>query len=380
MDINTFPRMIVRTIIIFSLLVLLFGCGSGGSSSDNTNNTGGGTGSLSGIVYAPDGITPIANAYVYVPSNYSGSAVSVGGIDEEVVTWTTTDANGAFLLQNVPAGNNIVVKITKGDWKIALELDVEKDKTTSLTSAQTTLPSTGNDTPKIAVVIGIWDFMQDVLTKLGVNDFDVYNSIEELLTPSSNISQYKIVFINCGSDEGISVDSTMTDAFRDFVNNGGSLYVTDRSYDFVEQTFPEKINFLGSDAVPVSDPEEKDAAERGADGITTDAVVLDITLKNWLDNQGALNQDKSVHIEGFMSAWAVIDDIPATSSAKVWVQGNVSYYAEDYSSMDENVKPLTVTFTYGKGKVLYSSYHTDEQAHEGLLPQELILSYLVFEM
>jgi hypothetical protein len=44
-------------------------------------------------------------------------------------------------------------------------------------------------------------------------------------------------------------------------------------------------------------------------------------------------------------------------------------------------KPLTVTYEpAGCGRVLYSTYHTTDSAHSGLVPQERVLLYLVMEI
>ena len=74
-----------------------------------------------------------------------------------------------------------------------------------------------------------------------------------------------------------------------------------------------------------------------------------------------------------------------TQAANVttWAAGLVDWFdvqnpAEPFV---QGVKPLTVTLQIGSGKVLYSSYHTDElEPSSGFHPQERILQYLVFEL
>ena len=44
-------------------------------------------------------------------------------------------------------------------------------------------------------------------------------------------------------------------------------------------------------------------------------------------------------------------------------------------------RPLTVTFEpAGCGRVMYSTYHTTDTSHVGLVPQERILLYLIMEI
>jgi hypothetical protein len=45
------------------------------------------------------------------------------------------------------------------------------------------------------------------------------------------------------------------------------------------------------------------------------------------------------------------------------------------------VHPLTVTFEpNGCGRVMYSTYHTADLSHPGLLPQERVLLYLILQI
>ena len=44
-------------------------------------------------------------------------------------------------------------------------------------------------------------------------------------------------------------------------------------------------------------------------------------------------------------------------------------------------RPLTVTYEpAGCGRVLYSTYHTTDELHAGLVPQERVLLYLIMEI
>ena len=44
-------------------------------------------------------------------------------------------------------------------------------------------------------------------------------------------------------------------------------------------------------------------------------------------------------------------------------------------------KPLTVTYEpTGCGRVLFSTYHTTDSTHVGLVPQERVLLYLIMQI
>ncbi len=257
----------------------------------------------------------------------------------------------------------------------------------------------------MAVVTGSYDRMQDVLAKLGfgeidstsgmliegTEEFDIYNgvggeygvgSIEDLLTNATTMAQYSTIFLNCGcSEELLDGDQreTVLANIRAYVQNGGSFYVTDLAYDYVEQAFPAAIDYVGSSATPTDTPEDMGDAEVGTSEITTEATVLDDTLRSWLDDRGALNADDTIHIAGFMSGWVVMNGVGVDTTR--WTEGSIKY--DDYeggTGTRTEVKTLTVSFAHGSGKVIYSSYHTVEEDFSPTLhPQEWILSYLVFE-
>ncbi len=170
---------------------------------------------------------------------------------------------------------------------------------------------------------------------------------------------------------------------RAYVNEGGKLYITDLSYDFVEQAFPEYIDFLGSDDVLETMPEWADEAEWGTGGITSNATVNDSQLTSWLNNVtceggSCRNSDGTVRVTGFADGWGVMNGIHtgAAASTKGWVTGPVGWGFDESGN-----KPLTILFNHGAGKVLYSSYHVvTESPSSGFWPQERILQYFIFEM
>jgi len=368
-------------------------------------------GSIEGYTIAADGVTPIAGARVW----------TTGSIYE-----TSTDTNGYFKLSAPPGTKNVYVQ--KGNFSAVLSSIIfiegqttpvgDQDKKIYL-DPNKAQPGIQVTIGKMAVVTGSWDRIQDVLAKLGygsadattgelilgTEQFDLYDgdytlndasykNFDALVTSPEAMSQYKVIFINCGNDyESLLNDSTVVGNIKNFVNAGGSLYVTDLSYDFVEQVFPEFIDFYGSDATPAANPETIDEAQVGTSGISVDATVLDDTLKTWLQGRGALNPSGTVSIAGFLSGWAVMNGVG--SGTKSWIRGSVQYSGLSVTKQASRAahsqsiilrasttgeKPLTISFSYGSGKVLYSSYHTQEDPSPTLRPQEYILAYLVFEM
>src|SRR5450432_4023023 len=88
---------------------------------------GGGTTTLSGTVYDPAGKNPLYDANVYIPLmpgdplppfSTGASCDSCGAAASlDALRATQTDANGQFVLADVPAGANIPVVVQMGKWR-----------------------------------------------------------------------------------------------------------------------------------------------------------------------------------------------------------------------------------------------------------------------
>lgn len=307
--------------------------------------------------------------------------------------------------------------------------DTELSLVTSHPAYTTDDDSCSFDIPEIAVVTGAYDEIENVLAKLGYGytdeygqldrsrdyDFDLVDgtgfgnssdtvmSVSELLSDSDNLDDYDIVFINCGTSyESLMTDPDIMANLQEYVEDGGKLYVTDLSYDYIEQAFPDFMDFYGSLSGDSSNAEAMGAAEYGRSGISTEADVSNATMADWLDEvtvndgdietsdcwnlqeseingrTGARNADGTITIGDFLSGWSMMretyDDVSPAST--VWISGSVLMT----SGLVEDM-PLTVTKDHGDGRILYSSYHTAHSCPTpGFWPQERVLQYLVFEL
>jgi hypothetical protein len=360
---------------------------------------------VTGKVYAPNGVDPVAGASVHValgllplPKEVQCESCSVKG---KFSAHTYTKADGSFELKGVPDGKPFWLGIQKGYFRRYLNLTVPQCSTVALTKDQTKLPGKNkqfgqyDSIPRIAVVSGAWDKMEKVLDKLGVppGEITIYNgrdygtgplSMQALLQNAGLMKSFHIILINCGTKFEALVTSTdpiARNAIREYVRAGGRLFVTDFSYDYVEQVFPEFIDFEASDGVPPEQPETHNAAEVGTQDLKFDAQITDPDLKAWLalPEIKALKSNGKVPVEGFMTGWAVQKTANQAAGAKVWVEGPVKWIG------GAGTRPLTTSFDFldsdnkGCGRVIFSSYHTWGDATE-LLPQERILEYLILEI
>lgn len=431
-----------------SLLVLLAACGptapADGNGGDGDGGAGGGGGgcqgascqnfcpggtmtTLHGTVKMPNGIDPVPQALVYVPTEVTEFPGQVAcevcdQITDIAIVSTQTNDDGSFTLGPIPTAANaqpgfkVQVVAQKGRFRKLTEVTFDSPcADNSAPAGSLDLPSRTNgfdNIPNIAVATGDYDQMECVLLKLGIDQdaFDLYNGQGDFLPPVSGtvgslggllqdltlMKSYNIIFINCTGNEyeDLLSNATVKNNILDYVDSGGRLYVTDWSYDYIEQIpqWSPIIDFAPSVDTNPSQPEPMNAGAIGADGIETDATVLQDGLRNWLQAVEQVTGDEviddqgRVHITHFLIDWVMQVAVATMDNVTVWLQGPVSG-----GSFNNETLPLTTTFDYDQcGRVLYSSYHTEGDGAVGtfpdyctsgaLSPQERVLEYLILHI
>ena len=375
---------------------------------------------VSGMVTAPNGIDPVPGAVVYVPK---GSITEFppevrcevcDQLTDVAIVSTTTNTDGTFTLGPIPTGENqqpgqqVTLVTQMGRFRIAQAVTIDNPCGANSPGNQNFRLPGRNDgefhsIPKIAVASGDYDVMECVLLKLGIEQgqFDIYEGqsfgsdpvaiagFDTLLSDLNKMKTYNIIFINCGNNyENLLTNATIRQNIESYVLAGGRLYVTDWSYDYIEQveSFAPMIDF--EPGMSGAAPETPNAAALGAGGIEVDATVLDQDMVEWLNAVEAVSGDElisptnTVHITHFLASWVEQYMVPAMDNVKVWLEGDAS-----------GMRPLTTTFDYQMcGRVLYSSYHTEGRDALSLdsfpnscytvplTPQERVLEYLIFHI
>lgn len=432
---------------MFLSAIILTSCGGGGTSSGTGLNR---ATTVTGTVKAPNG-DPMAGATISIPTG--GVATSQSQSVRTLMKATAPDgttctdpsqsscatmcsgANGQFSLSTTGCtGTESQMIIQRGTLKKIIDLNCQGGDSCELSSDEGTFGSGGGSTtyPKVAVVTGTYDRIQDVLAKIAPtaygtisstsNELEIgtenktnltfidgnsslsadYVDFNKYLDGTNSLSSFDVVFINCGAT---AYENMLTGAdaaavkqrLSDYVNNGGSLYVTDLSYDYVNQTFPGFMNFEGN--VNATTPGNLGDAENGTSGLKVDATVGDASMKSWLGNvtvnqhdantpgnpdvdcsgtyttrTGALNATGTIPLGDFLSGWArMVGTYDATT--KIWVSSGAGVPFDGL-----NDRPLTVSRNVGSGRIIYTSYHTaDTCPTPNFWPQERVLQYLILE-
>lgn len=372
----------------------------------------------------PDGQTVVNGATVYIASDAMrltlqiSENLSCSNPSQSYSEATCTDNVGAFVLANL-APDFYQIHVERGAFKTLFEVDASSAQGELEVGAIVLQQPDGGVAATMALITGAYDHMENVLAKsgfgeldssgslvLGTEQFDIFDGFGDLEgsypkfsslfdnnpdTGTATIYGYDIVFINCGTEEEPEIfdgaarpdDEEITAVLRDYVQKGGRLYATDLAYDYIEQAFPEFLEFYGSDG-PASEPEWLNAAEVGDSGIILEnAEILDDDLRAFLANStcsdrptdSCLSTNGGLYIEGFYPGWAVLEGAhDGANGVKLYTRGEVTI-----NDGQTFIKPLTASFAFGAGYVFYSSYHSEDRPGAGLLPQERVMQYLIFE-
>jgi hypothetical protein len=391
------------------------------------------TATLTGKVWAPNQAPgqaapgqeiPISGALIYVSDSEPATIPDHIYCEECVPTpqgGTTSNADGSFTLEVQPG--NYFLTIQKGQFRttqrIGLSLGAQ-----ALPASQTTLPSqwkpeAGLFIPKVALVQGTNDDIEDILGKIGFGTmsgstfgnpqgengpeiamFD-YTNVMSLLGNINEMRKYHIIFFPCAVTMS-NIDTQLQDQsvlanIRRYVSEGGKLYVTDWSGELADRAFPQQVTLgdSGADSVGTYDPMTFTgtlSSAGDADGgryDSTDGKAEDPDLAMWLGMQtgptelagtvGMFNPTAFEVTDNWNTITALtpvqigVDDnsMPVYDMPKAWISGSKGGVRG----------PQAVTYEpTGCGKVLYTTFQTAVGAHVGLYAQERALIYLIMEI
>jgi hypothetical protein len=333
------------------------------------------TGFVTGKVCAP-GTTnePLAGAHVTI--RYTGS-------DDTSYTdgpFITLD-DGSFMIDPIgpTVATNAVVKVEKDDFSYSWNIErinarVDDIDGIDLTADIECQPLQETTDRAYLVVQGQYDRIEDVLDRMGLQNVDLHDGVpitlnwaEALFQTQAIIDGYDVVFINCGVEElelarGLSANAVRN--IRRYVEQGGSLYVSDWAYEIIEQAFPEKIDFFGPD-------DEHDGAQVAIGGDYPTRVV---------DPELAATVGDTIDIDFQFQLGTVVSQV--ADDVTIYLEADMQYRKELGGQVIADVltdTPITVGFRHGLGKVIYTSFHQEQdESLDG--PEDAVLRSLVFSL
>lgn len=396
---------------------------------------------ITGTVFGPGGKFPISGALVAaigsnpdpIPSQtYCSRCVEL----PPGAAFARSGADGRFTL-DLPLNTGFSLLVQKGEFRrVRPYITPGTPGVYELEAQRTTLPShtdeaNGDTIPRIALVYGDSDSLQDVLGKVGLGRvdgtntfawgsekgaFDVFDNsgpvnkekhgepLANLLFNQARLLTYHVIFFACSYNANFSfmTDPRAQTNLREFVRKGGKLYVSDYAYAVVELPWPKFINWSKSLYGTCTENKFPDGCNHGppftAPSRSPDAdlsawlLAVDKTAKPSMALPGRAefetneNWDTIATLDTDQVGNDVDNGMAVSLAPKVWVEGTWNYKMADVPpNWDYSTHhPFTVGFPYGCGRVLYTTYHTvggtNGGQHPGFLTQELVLWYLILEL
>ncbi len=373
----------------------------------------GGTTSISGVVYAPNGTDPLPNVTVYVP-NAAVDAFTPGVSCPLVGTppsgsplvGTTTAVDGSFTITDVPVGTNIPLVIVSGRWRRQITVPTTTQcANTPVIADQTRFPRTQaeGDIPLFAVATGSVDSVECVLRKVGVADSEFTNpsgggriqiyqgsgspgaridtttqNQSALMSDPAVLNKYDVLMLPCEGGAYPAVKSAAEYAnLLTFANSGGRVYGSHYAYQWMYQNGP----FSGVANWTVNQGSYADGTATVNQGFSGG-----LTLAQWLQQPviAASTTQGQIAINTLKH-----DTNGVIAPTQLWLSLNATN-----SPVMQFVFDTPIAAQNQCGRVLYNEYHVEansasasqnvafpQECNTGTMtPQEKLLEFMLFEL
>ena len=378
----------------------------------------GGSTSVSGTVFAPNGTLPLPSVTVYVPNGPVPplpAAVSCDRCDRMLAgnprVQTTSDVEGHFTLDNVPAGRNVPLVIQSGRWRRRLVLpNVAACSRTRLAASETRLPKnrTEGDIPKLALTTGAASAMECLLRKIGLDDSEfgtaggrqpihLYagsggadafkggapfaSAPQDLWRSLDALKRYDMVLLSCeGAQNAGTKPAAALQALYDYAGMGGRIFASHYQSYWLQAgpgAFPQTATFVDNPDLGFIQADVATGFERGA------------TLAAWLLKVGAATTPGTIDIGAAQHSVAGVNAALATR----WIYKDITGSDAPSIQLFSFTTPLAVPAAQRCGRFVFSDIHASSAdrsnpntpfpsgcATTALSPQEKVLAFMLFDI
>ncbi len=346
------------------------------------------TGAIAGSVCAPNGDV-LFGALI--------KAESVDCFGRPVILEATSGQDGFFRIEGLPA-EYTEVTIQSGVFVGRYAVDVKANQEIGLTESGTTKVCFPTNSAGLGVLQGDYDRVENLIEELGFDyeltcgGYGTHREAQELLSSFERFSQYDILLINCVN--GIELRATNPEIdlikgnLKRFVREGGSLYISDLSSDFVQQLWPEAATFdttnpssrmldeccLCTDCSAECPVDTVEPLACGQDN----ELPLECRSPSVPTGNGRTGELPAAVVSDFLRQATGINTLTVTFNGDNWVE--IESVGDDVEVLVQSgTQPLMFLFQPypGGGKVAYTSFHLHVQATE---PMKKLLRSLIFRL
>jgi hypothetical protein len=375
------------------------------------------TTTISGVVYAPNGVDPLPNALVYVPNgtvqpftagvtcDNCGAAASGAPL---VKAYSAVD--GTFKITNAPVGANIPLVIQIGRWRRQFTIpNVTACQDNPQSAANTHLPrtKTEGDIPLMAFSTGSVDTLECVMRKIGVADSEftkpsgtgrihLYQgngsatsggatagtgtpTEDTLWGTQATLNKYDMVLFPCQGAQYNKTAAAQSNLIN-YANAGGRIFATHYSYVWLYNDAPFSTTAAWS---PKYNNNLSDQT-----GYIDTTFPKGLLLAQWL----MLPAIKGSTTLGQIPINTLREDFTAVNApSQLWMTINDSVYGTIPMHFTFNT-PVGVTSDMQCGRAVFSDFHVENanNAYGQVFPaecpggamtaQEKLLEFMLFDL
>jgi hypothetical protein len=380
------------------------------------------TTTVTGTVFAPNGVDPLLNALVYVPNatvqpftpGVSCDKCGAQASGSPLVS-AVTGTDGKFTLKNVPVGSNIPLVIQLGRWRRQVIIpSVASCTNTAVGAASTRLPKNKSegDIPLMAFSTGSVDALECVMRKIGIDDAEftapgaggrihLYMGLidplsqfgqaaggakavgspneDQLWGTQAALNQYDMVLFPCQADQ-TSRTAAQQQRLINYANAGGRVFATHFSYIWLYNDAPFSGTAMWNVEQHPSPPDQT--------GYVDTSFPKGLALAQWLVKVNASTTLGQIPLQVIRHDH---DDVIAPSQS--WMTINDSVFPGAIVHYTFNT-PVGAPSDQQCGRVLFDDFHVENVKSSNttgvifpaeclagpMTAQEKLLEFMIFDL